>query len=151
MLATLLLTLTLPMLNPAGTTFTVPAEDSAGYVIVVSFAKNDAAPGTPVPSIHARVPTSAERYPSPGSNSNFFSYIRSAQRISFAAHSTIDVTFPEYLSPNVSFSIMLDLTEKPVGPIVGTLHGRTLHFDLPAFTLLPDTKVTAEIESLPPF
>lgn len=151
MLATLLLALSLPVLSPSGTSSTLAPEDSDGYVVVVSFSKNDAAPQTPVPVMHARRPTPAERYPAPGSNSNFFLYLRSTQRISFAPHTSIDVTFPQYLSPRVEFSIMLDLTETPVGPIVGSLHNNTLHFDLPAFTILPGTPVTAEIESRPPF
>jgi len=123
--------------------------DSSPYEATIAFGRTDAASGTI--TLRGRAPTEAESWVTYGGNSYFFlsGKAQSPVPIHVAAGTTIDVWFPFVLDSSLYYGLTIAHTDKPIGPIDGTLKDNVVHFVLPAFTLLPDAILMGEIEGDP--
>ncbi len=125
----------------------VPSETGA-YALRIAFAANDAPQTARLARISGRAPTEAESWLAPDGNSYFFFYgsVESASPIRIRAGTRIDVWFPFVLDSTLTYSLTIAHADRPIGPIDGTLRDNILHFELPAFTLLPGSELFGEIE-----
>ncbi len=96
-----------------------------------------------------RAPTRAEFPGEPGADSvYFFSFELGGDMKARVTGATLDVWFPFVLDANVRYSLTLVGGETTIGPLVGTLHDNTLHFELPSFTATPGTSLMGEIDGI---
>lgn len=143
-------------LSTAGGVLTPPATDTAGCAIRIAYAKNDAPSGTVVSQIYGRLPTAAERlpYPTPAEITSdgvfFFDVaIASAQPVTFASGTAIDVTIPFPLDPSLRYNLSIFNSKEPIGPVYARDGRSPLHFELPSFTTVPGKTLMAEIDGDP--
>jgi hypothetical protein len=124
---------------------------TGGYAVAGSLAAVDAPTGTAV-SFYGRAPTKTEMAPSPGADGFFFFHMDLGANapVHVAGGSTIDVAFPSKLDPSYRYSMTLARTVPNVVDVPGTLHGNTLHFELPAFVVPANTRIIGEIDGDPP-
>jgi hypothetical protein len=130
-----------------------PRGETAGYAFSVTYAKNDASPGTIFSQFYARSPSPAEflPYPTPGSfTSNAVLYfdvsVTGPRPVTFDAGSSIDVWFPFVLDDRLRYDLTIGFANAPIGPVDAIPYDNTLHFVLPGFTVAPHTTLMAEVD-----
>lgn len=131
-----------------------PRSWTAGYDITIHYAGNDAAKDASVASILARAPTRAEFLPNvappndyggPTDVAYFDVDVGGTKPISFSAGTSVDVWFPFVLDDRLRYDISFFAGGRSLGPYHGTLFDNVLHFELPAFTVVPGKGFQAEI------
>ena len=76
----------------------------------------------------------------------FFDFdISGSQPVTFDAGTTVDIWFPFVLDDTLRYDVSLFTGDKAYGPYHGTLFDNVLHFELPAFTVVPGKGFQAEI------
>ncbi len=128
---------------------------TGGYEITLSYAANDAGANSALARLDARAPSPAEMlapsYSSSwgGANSVMFMYssLKGEKPVNFSSGSMLDVWAPFVLDDRLTYDFFLNAPGAPeIGPVTGTIFDNVLHFDLPAFTLLPGKEYMGEIE-----
>ncbi len=135
-----------PVISANGGRLTHLRSETSGYDVDLTYARNNALPGARLSSMRVRPPTPAEvlSYPSPprgagGTTGVLFLYfdLDSKAPVSFEKGSKFDVWVPWVMDDSLRYE--LELYEGPtvVGPIKASVFDNVLHFELPAFPLLP--------------
>lgn len=144
----------IPVRSGGGTVHADFNQSSAGYDFSMRYAPNDAASGTAFTRLYVRAPTAAEflPFPTPGNgvggptDVGFFDVeIGGGKAVRFEAGSAIDIWFPFVLDDTLRYDISYFTNGTSYGPYHGTLYDNVLHFELPAFTVVPGAPLQAEI------
>jgi hypothetical protein len=141
-------------LNPQGASLEVPQAAAAGYQLAIRFARNDAAPALPITQIYVRAPTHAEFLPFPTppkdaggpTDVGYFDVdLGGSKPVTFTQGTTVDMWFPFVLDDSLRYDISLYTNHKSSGPYRARIFDNVLHFELPAFTIVPGSPMQAEI------
>ncbi len=141
--------------NGGGTIHPPVRAFTSGYDFTVTYSPNDATPDARLTRFFARPPTQAEFAPShapapgwggPDAVCYFDLEAGGSKPIAFAAGTIVDVWFPFVLDDQLRYNLSFFSAGKSSGMIFGTIFDNTLHFMLPAFTLVPGQALMAEID-----
>lgn len=136
------------VVHPPVRTFT------SGFDFTMRYGRNDAPANARFTLIYVRPPTHAEFLPNPpppkdwggSTDVGFFDFdISGSQPVTFDAGTTVDIWFPFVLDDTLRYDVSLFTGDKALGPYRGTLFDNVLHFELPAFTVVPGKGFQAEI------
>lgn len=131
-----------------------PDRASTAYDLKISYARNDAQPAAVFDRVYMRAPTSAEFLPNPVPPKNwggptdigyFDIDVSGAKPIAFLAGTTVDVWSPFVLDDTLRYDLSFVSNDKAYGPIRGRLFDNVLHFQLPAFVIVPGNQLEAEL------
>ena len=143
-----------PIANGGGTMHAGFHESSAGYDFTMRYAANGAASGATFTRLYVRAPTTAEflPYPTPGHDAGgptdvgFFDVeIGGSKAVNFETGTAIDIWFPFVLDDTLRYDVSYFTNGTSYGPYHGTLYDNVLHFELPAFTVVPGAALQGEI------
>ncbi len=129
---------------------------TAGYALTISYARNDAAPGTTFSRVYVRAPTQAEMLENPvpprgwgGPDAVcFFDLeIQSSRPITFTAGTKVEVWFPFVLDDTLKYELGFVSDGTSTGPAYASIFDNALDFTLPSFSIAPRQTLMAEIDA----
>ncbi len=133
--------------------FIPPRLSTAGYQITIHFSQNNAAKTATITQIYGRAPTQTEMLPNPapprgfgGPTDVFYFDLGTSKPVAFASGTKVDIWFPFVLDDTLSYRLSYVMDNTFSQSIHGTIFDNVLHFELPAFTIVPPNTMQAEVE-----